>query len=206
MVPDTFAMVEKPDLGLVFQRAMPVFKRAAGQLIVGGLALATFYWGLTFVSAGVGLTLSALISVPIICGMLTVAYQAANDEPVDWMGLFAGFKMPQAYLLGVITTLALLAGFIALVLPAIYLMFALVYTKCFMVSRGRTAIEAFRDSIKLFNANLGFSLLIALVGWILYSVGNAMWVLAALCTPVMVVLHMVTFELLLKLPKNAELR
>lgn len=206
MVPDAFAMVEKPDLGLVFQRAMPVFKRAAGQLIVGGLALATFYWGLTFVSAGIGLTLSALVSAPLICGMLTCAYQAANDEPVDWMGLLAGFKMPHAYLLGVITTVALFTGFLFLILPGLYLMFALVYTKCFVVSRQRTAFEAFRDSIKLFNANLGFSLLIALVGWILYSVGNAAWVLAALCTPVMVVLHMVTFELLLKLPKNADLR
>ncbi len=201
---DAFALVEKPSLGTILERSLPIIKAAAGQLMVGGLALATAYWLIGFLSAGFGVVLLPLIGTPMLIGMLAVSYQAARGEEVKWESLADGFKMPQAYLLGVMAMAAIFLGLWVMVIPGLYLMFALVYAKCFML-RGKSASESFAASVKLFNGNLGISLVVAIFGAVISALGNSVWVLAALTTPLMIVLQMVTFELLMKLPDNKQL-
>ncbi|MFH1469035.1 MAG: hypothetical protein ABIO70_31905 [Pseudomonadota bacterium] len=200
-----FSPVDRVTISVCFERGFELFKKNVGPFVLWGLALAGLNWLIGAMSAGVGLVVASLVTFPASLGLYAAVYATANDQPVDAGVLFSGFRRPAAYLFGVMFVVALILGAMLFVLPAIYLLLALVWTQCYMQGRDKGAVAAFVASISLFNRNLGFCLLLAVVSYVLYSVGTVTFALAALTTPMRVVIEVVGFELLLAQAKNSNL-
>ena len=204
-LPEVFSDHEGLSVGLCFSRGMELVKKSLGPLVVWSLLLAGLSWLIGVLSLGMALAAAVLVTIPASLGLYAGIYATARGEEVTAAVLFSGFKRPEAYLLGALVFASVLLGTVACVVPGVYLLLALVWTECFIQGRDRDALTAYRSSIALFNRNLGFCLLLAVVCYVLYSIGTITFALGAVMIPMRVAMEVVGFELLLSQDKNQDL-
>lgn len=204
-IPEVFSDHERLSVGLCFSRGLELVKKSLGPLVVWSLFLAGLSWLIGVLSAGIALAAAVLVTIPASLGLYAAVYATARGEEVTAAVLFSGFKRPAAYILGLLVFVSVLLGTVAFVVPGIYLLLALVWTECFVQGRDKDALTAYRSSIALFNRNLGFCLILAVVSYVLYAIGTMTFALAAITLPIRVAMEVVGFELLLSQDRNRDL-
>lgn len=115
-----------------------------GQL---GNALPPDMWLAASILGGVGLLLAILVGGPLSLGILAANLKVTRGHAPAWSDLGLGFRRyGQAVLVTLLVFLIIMAGFILLVIPGIYLSVRMFYAPYRFVHDGVDAAEAIKAS------------------------------------------------------------
>jgi hypothetical protein len=129
------------------------------------------YWGMVgflFVAFMINYFTSSVITGPVMAGLFIVPMRHLKGRPQEFGRYFDGFKafLP-LFLISMVGGLIVLAGFLALIIPGIYLATAFTWASLLVIDRGMDFWPAMMASMKVVNKNfwgtLGFLLLQGLI-------------------------------------------
>jgi hypothetical protein len=129
------------------------------------------YWGMVgflFVAFMINYFTSSVIAGPLMAGLFIVPMRHLKGRPQEFGRYFDGFKafLP-LFLVSMVGGLIVVAGFLALVIPGIYLATAFTWAALLVVDRGMDFWPAMMASMKVVNKNFwgtfGFLLLQGLI-------------------------------------------
>jgi uncharacterized membrane protein len=111
---------------------------------------------------------SAVVSPPLNAGLFIVAYKHLSGELVEFADFFKGFEKFGAFLLaGLVSGLFIMLGFLALILPGIYLAISYSFVQLFIIDQNLDFWPAMEMSRKLVTKNFfpifGFVFLLGLI-------------------------------------------
>jgi hypothetical protein len=111
---------------------------------------------------------SAVVSPPLNAGLFIVAYKHLSGESVEFADFFKGFEKFGVFLLaGLVSGLLTLLGFVACIVPGIYLGIAYSFVQLFIIDQNLDFWPAMEMSRKLVTKNFfpifGFVFLLGLI-------------------------------------------
>jgi hypothetical protein len=100
----------------------------------------------------IGPLITFVIAVPLNAGFFVVSAKLLKNQVPEFADFFSGFKLfPQLALLGIVSSIIILLGFICLIIPGIYLVVSYVFAIMLVLDRGLTfwpAMETSRRSVQ----------------------------------------------------------
>jgi hypothetical protein len=186
----------KPDLNLVVSRTWSIYTRQWAWFAATGVAVSTIQGAMAYASGGLMLLLGMAILVPTNLSLYVLTDIVARGETPTIDRLLVGFKNPQAWLLGILETLILVAALIAFVIPGLILALALGWSVPLLARRQMGAAEAMRRSMRLTMERLGFSLGMVLLAWFLHSLGSSTMILGGLTLPLLAIARCIAIEMI----------
>lgn len=193
-VQGVFEPMDRVSIGAIAQRAFSLYTSQLGWFIAWGLAVAVFSAALTAATAGWAILLGLCLIVPTHIGLYAVAEAAACGDEIDASTVLQGFRRGPAYLLGLLETLMLVVGFLALVLPAVILAAGLTWTTVALYRRELGPLQAIRRSLSLAWSNPGLTAAVCVLAWALNTLGSGTIVLGAVAVPLVACIKSVAFE------------
>ncbi len=164
------------DAGEIFREAFEIFKNHASNfigftLLLGGINSLSSIIGITIGEGVVSGSLNigaGIISIPLGVGMALVARKIRHKEHYEFNNFFDGFNyFGPLVIAGVLVGLAVLFGFVFLIVPGIYLAVALSWTDMMVAFQKVDAVEAISISRKVISRQwfsvLGFYLICILI-------------------------------------------
>jgi len=165
-------------IGDYFRAGWEIFKKFPGGFIGYFLLTLVITFVLRFIPI-IGPIAAFVIAVPLNAGFFVVSAKLLKNQVPEFGDFFSGFKLfPQLALLGVVSSIIIIVGFICLIVPGVYLVVGYVFAFMFVLDRGLQfwpAMETSRRSVqtawfKIFGFLLVLFLL-NLVGFIALGVG-----------------------------------
>jgi uncharacterized membrane protein len=93
-----------------------------------------------------------VIAVPLNAGFFVVSAKLLKNQIPEFADFFSGFKLfPQLALLGIVSSILVLLGFICLIVPGIYLIVSYIFALMLVLDRGLNfwpAMETSRRSVQ----------------------------------------------------------
>ena len=141
----------------------------------GIAALGTLIYGFISVAAGIVPVVGPfLLAGPLAVGMATFVIRISRERDADIENIFNGFKQfAQAFIAYFLGAIAILAGFILLVIPGIILMIGLSQTYYVMADKPNiSGVDALRESWDLMDGHKldYFIFSLRFIGWFFLSV------------------------------------
>jgi uncharacterized membrane protein len=158
------------------------------------VAITFLYFAVVFVLGGlpvVGQLISFLVLWLLQPAFILLAEQAETDEKVSFDSLQKLVPLaPQLLALGVVKSLLTAAGFALLFFPGLYVITVLAFVELLVVLKGRSFVEALKESHKLAHENLlgvlgmvAFCWLLLLSGFLLIGLGALVTIPLAVLVP-----------------------
>lgn len=151
-------------------------------MIIAGLIVVVPYLLVTIVGGRIAggsligsLTVSILANIVIIVGGAVIARGAldvASGEPFDFGAAFGKINVANVIIASIIVSVLVAVGLILLVIPGVVAAFLTYFTQYFIVDdQAVSPIEAIGNSVKLVSANVGDSLLLAVLNLLVLVAG-----------------------------------
>ena len=191
-----FTAVAQPTTGRILSRAQALWKQNFILMGVWALLISGLTWVVGVGTLGVGLVVLFFLSVPVQMGLYHACYDQARNKPVGFGTMTQGLTNPGAYILGFFTSLMVVIGLAACVLPGIFMMMVQQYSICTMVSKRTSAIDSIKGGASFVKDNIGLVIVVTLITTVMEYFGNATVLLAALLVPLNVCIEVSCFEML----------
>ena len=137
--------------GDYFRSGWEIFKKFPAGFIGYFLITIVITFVLKFIPI-IGPLATFVIAVPLNAGFFVVSAKLLKDQVPEFGDFFGGFKFfPQLALLGIVSGIIILLGFICLIVPGIYLAVSYVFALMFVLDRGLDfwpAMETSRRSVQ----------------------------------------------------------
>ena len=144
------------------------FKKQYVVLIVGGL-IATI--GSIFI----------ITAPPLYFGLFFIAWNIVDGKKVEISDVFKGFNyFIVSWIMLILYLIAIILGLIFFVLPGLVLMILFQYAVAVAIAEKKGAVDSLKRSYRLAMDNFVFSLIFALIMWIINGIGGALqigWVI-----------------------------
>lgn len=189
-----FEPMERVSVGEIVQRAVRLYTSQLGWFIGWGLAVALFSAAFTAATAGWAIVLGLCLIVPTHIGLYAVAEAGAQGDPIDAATVLQGFRRGPAYLLGLMESVMIVFGLMALVLPGIVLAAGLTWTIVALYRRDLGPLQAIRRSLSLAWQHPALTAAVCLLTWALNTLGSGTIVLGAVAVPMVACIKSVAFE------------
>ena len=138
VVSPTPAPIQIPDVrvGDFFKIGWEIFKRYPGGFIGYFLVVSVITYLLHSVPR-IGGAIAFVLAVPLNAGFFVVSAKFLKNQVVEFADFFSGFKfLLQLGLLGVVSSILILIGFILLIVPGIYLVVGYTFAVMLVMDRG----------------------------------------------------------------------
>jgi uncharacterized membrane protein len=123
---------------------------------------------------------STAISVVLSAVFARAALDVVDGQPFDFMGAFGRLNLVNVLIAALLVSVIVTIGFLLLVIPGLVALFLTYFTTLFVVDDdAESPVKAIGDSVKLISANVGDSLLLALLS-ILVLIAGAIALLVGL--------------------------
>lgn len=145
--------VQIPDVrvGDFFKIGWEIFKRYPGGFIGYFLVVTVISYLLDSVPR-IGGAIAFVLAVPLNAGFFVVSAKFLKNQVVEFADFFSGFKfLLQLALLGVVSSILILIGFVLLIVPGIYLVVGYAFAIMLVMDRGLDfwpAMETSRRSVQ----------------------------------------------------------
>lgn len=155
---------------------------------------------LVFVLASVALSLTALVTLGLLTGPLTVGYielvrRSRRGEPISVGVIFSRFDSFVASTVAlVLICLAVFLGILLLVVPGLLALVFSTYALPAIAHERLGGVEAIRRSIDLVRAHFVRTLAILVVLWLVQAIGGVVVIALLVTTPFSMILLAVAYE------------
>ena len=154
---------------IIFKEGFKLYKKDFGTLIVGTLL------------AAVG-SILVITAPPLFFGVYYMGVKVAKGEDVEINDVLKGFDyFITSWVMSVIMLVSVIIGLVLLIIPGLLLLVLFQYAIPIAIMENAGAIESLKRSVRMGKSNFETSLIIAVVAWILNSVGGTVgagWLLA----------------------------
>lgn len=137
--------------GDYFRAGWEIFKKFPGGFIGYFIITLVITFALNSVPK-IGGLITFVIAVPLHAGFFVVSAKLLKDQVPEFGDFFSGFKFfPQLALLGIVSSIIILLGFICLIVPGIYLAVGYAFALMLVLDRGLDfwpAMETSRRSVQ----------------------------------------------------------
>jgi len=137
--------------GDYFRAGWEIFKKFPGGFIGYFILTLVITFVLRFIPI-IGPLIAFVIAVPLNAGFFVVSAKFLKNQVPEFGDFFSGFKFfPQLALLGIVSSIIIIIGFICLIVPGIYLVVGYVFAFMFVLDRGLKfwpAMETSRRSVQ----------------------------------------------------------
>lgn len=155
-----------------------------GVLLVAGMIGSVASGIVSAASEGLGVVISFIISGIVSFGVSTYALNVVRNNNPTFTDIFDGFKMEvvlKAIGLGIITTLAVVAGMMLLIVPGIII--SLMFSQAFYIfvdNNHMSPIDCIKESAEMMKGHKGelFVLHLSFLGWGLLLAGGFIVIIA----------------------------
>jgi uncharacterized membrane protein len=115
---------------------------------------------------------STAVSVVLSAVFARAALDVVDGQPFDFMGAFGRLNFVNVLIAALLVSVVVTIGFILLVIPGLVALFLTYFTTLFVVDDdAESPVKAITDSVKLIGANVGDSLLLALLSVLVLIAG-----------------------------------
>ncbi|RMG58346.1 MAG: hypothetical protein D6722_23675 [Bacteroidetes bacterium] len=190
-------------IGDYINRGFEIFRKDPGPFIGYGAVVFFGMMILAFIPIVGALALLVLV-MPLIAGFYHYANKVANDEPRTFRDFFAGFNQIGS-LLGLMLLMALVVGlgFIALIIPGIYLGVAYGFALPLVALGGMGAWDAMELSRKIIHKNWWWFLLFSIIVSVISSIGQVALLIGVFVTmPIAYCVQYAAFEDIMGQPES----
>ena len=116
--------------------------------------------------------ISTAVSVVLSAVFARAALDVVDGQPFDFMGAFGRLNFVNVLIAALLVSVVVTIGFILLVIPGLVALFLTYFTTLFVVDDdAESPVKAITDSAKLIGANVGDSLLLALLSVLVLIAG-----------------------------------
>ena len=137
--------------GDYFRTGWELFKKFPGGFIGYFIITLVITFVLKFIPI-IGPLTTFVIAVPLNAGFFVVSAKLLKNQPPEFADFFSGFKLfPQLALLGIVSSIIILIGFICFIVPGIYLVVGYIFALMLVLDRGLNfwpAMETSRRSVQ----------------------------------------------------------
>jgi hypothetical protein len=155
------------NLSFYISEGYNLFKQNVGGFILFTVVYFAILMSLAFIPF-LGSLASAALGAPLLAGCYMAAKRVRQGETVEFGQFFDGFKLgAPIFLVGLISQLVTLLGFVLLIIPGIYLAIAYAFATFFVTFHGMDFWPAMEASRKVISKNwfgfFGFFLVLGLI-------------------------------------------
>ena len=188
------------NIGAYFSRGWAIFKEFAWGYILFTLVLGVIGAALSQLPSPLGMRAAEgatgggnfifnIISPALGAGFYFVSFQIARNRPKNFSDFFNGFKkfLP-IFLTSLVSTILIALGFIALIIPGIYLAVSYMFAQLFVIDKNMNFWSAMETSRKLITKRwfsfLGLGILMTLLvlsGFLLLGIGALVTIPLSTC-------------------------
>jgi uncharacterized membrane protein len=144
-----------------------------------------------------------LFITPLVAGLLIVPLAMLKGRGTRFGNFFDGFmRLGGFLLLGLVMGIFIILGYIALIIPGIYLTVAYTWAMALMIDRGLGFWDAMSTSMRVVNKNFWETLLLVLVLSIINGLGSVVFVGYLLTLPLTFCILAVTYRQIFGLNPN----
>jgi hypothetical protein len=141
--------------------------------------------------AGVG-SIFIITAPPLFFGLFVMGVKVMRGEEVAFTYVFKGFDyVITAWVLFILYFLAVLVGLVFLIIPGLALMVLLQYSIPIAIIEGKGAIESLKRSYRIGLDNLQFSIILAIILFVINALGSAVALAAVITYPYSIICYCV---------------
>ena len=140
-----------------------------------GFAVFKVSW-LSFVLASIVVAVGSILIItapPLVFGLYRMALNAQKGESVEVFDVLKGFNyFVVSWVLSIIAVIAIGIGLILLIIPGLALAILFIYAIPIAINENLGAIESLKKSFRTGKENLQFTIILALVMWVISAIGG----------------------------------
>jgi hypothetical protein len=188
------AALKTVSMGSCLEEGWSLYRQQVGWFAGAGLVVSTISAMATVATAGWAMVLGWVLLTPAAVGVVALADGVKKGHEPSLDLALAGFKNARAYALGLLTSVFVLMGLAALVLPGLVVAVGLVWATVALHMRQLAAFDAAAFSFGLVRDNLGLSVLFFAFACFMEVLGQGTILLGAFTLPFVVCAKVAAFD------------
>jgi|Deesub1362A_J573_1020465.scaffolds.fasta_scaffold00115_64 uncharacterized membrane protein len=118
-------------------------------------------------------SLLIITAPPLLFGIYIMAVKAIRGEEIQVAHIFRGFDFfGTSWIMSILAILAIAVGLVFLILPGLLIAALFIYAIPIAVNERLSAIDSLKKSYILGTSNLSFTIILAIVVWMLGAIGS----------------------------------
>lgn len=188
------AALKTVSMGSCLEDGWSLYRQQVGWFAGAGLVLSTISALANVATAGWAVLLGFVLLTPATVGVVALADAVRQGQEPQLGMLFEGFKNARAYALGFLTTVLIVVGLLALILPGFVVGVGLVWAVVALHKRRLAALDAVVFSFGLARDNLGLSVIFLAFACFMEMLGQGTIILGAFTLPFVVCAKVAAFD------------